>query len=55
MLKKIFLPWLEIRDLERKVRWMQYEEEYHKAVIEQLMAERASWRPKRDARGRFTK
>lgn len=55
MLKKIFLPWLVICDLERKLRWMQYEEEYHKAVIDQLMAERASLRPKRDARGRFTK
>ena len=55
MLKKIFLPWLVIRDLQRELRWAKHEEEYHKSVIDQLMAERASLRPKRDSRGRFTK
>lgn len=55
MLKKIFLPWLVICDLERKLRWAKNEEEYYKAVIDQLMKERASLRPKRDKNGRFSK
>lgn len=55
MLKKIFLPWLVIAELERKLMWAKHEEEYYKAVIDQLMKERASLRPKRDNRGRFAK
>ena len=54
MLKKIFLPWLVILELESKLRWAKSEEDY-KAVIDQLMAERASLRPKRDKNGRFSK
>lgn len=55
MLKKIFLPWLVIAELENKLRWAKNEEEYYKAVIDQLMKERASLRPKRDKNGRFSK
>ena len=55
MLKKIFLPWLVVSELEQQVAIQRFETEYYKSVTDQLMAERASWRPKRDARGRFTK
>lgn len=55
MLKKIFLPWLVISKLERERRYDSHEIEYLNCVIDQLMAERLSWRPKRDARGRFCK
>lgn len=55
MLKKIFLPWLVIADLEQELHVLRFEEAYLKRVVDQLMAERVSLRPKRDARGRFTK
>lgn len=55
MLKKIFLPWLVIWDLQDQLRWAKHEQEYLRGVIDQLMHERVSLRPKRDSRGRFTK
>lgn len=55
MLKKIFLPWLVVRELDQSVNILRFENEYYRSVIDQLMAERARLRQKRDARGRFTK
>jgi hypothetical protein len=54
MLKKIFLPWLVIGELERQLIMRRAEEAYLRDAINTLMKERARLRPKRDKSGRFT-
>lgn len=54
-LKKIFLPWLVIRELEQQLVMRRAEESYLRSAINTLMKERLKLRPKRDPSGRFTR
>lgn len=55
MLKKIFMPWAVIAELNQRITFLQSEERYLRDAVNTLMKERLKWKPKRDARGRFTK
>lgn len=55
MMKRIFMPWLVIRELEQKLEQAAVEERMMRKAVSQLMAERAKLRPKRGAGGRFVK
>lgn len=55
MLKRIFLPWLVVRELEQQLVIRRAEEQYLRKAIDTLMRERVKRRPKRDERGRFVK
>lgn len=68
MLKRIFLPWLVVRELEQQLVMRRAEEQYLRKAIDTLMRERGRWLigwayhtsrythgPKRDERGRFVK
>lgn len=55
MLKRIFLPWLVVRELEQQLVMRRAEEQYLRKAIDTLMRERVKRGPKRDERGRFVK
>lgn len=55
MLKRIFLPWLVVRELEQQLVMRHAEEQYLRKAIDTLMRDRVKRRPKRDERGRFVK
>jgi len=53
MLKKIFLPWAVIGELNQRIAVLESDEKFLRDAVNSLMKERLKWRPRRDKRGRF--